>query len=70
MSTPGPDLNSDDSQEAPNIEHNGADKPSPAPASTAQTEKSEMPKQGAGAKLKAGWASLDIDIPTFLMMLK
>jgi hypothetical protein len=70
MNTTGTDLNTANSREAPQNVHSGVEKPAPRPVPTVQVKEREKPKHGVGAKLKASWANLGIDIPTFLMMLK
>jgi hypothetical protein len=65
-----PDPNTVSSKEALPSEHGSTDKPSPAPAPASNMKDHEQPKNGAGTRLKGLWKSLDIDVPTVLMMLK
>jgi hypothetical protein len=68
--TMAPDPHAVNAQEATANGHNDDDKPSTEPTAASKAKEQEKSKNGAGAKLKAFWASLGIDVPTFLMMLK
>jgi hypothetical protein len=72
MSTTAADPHTVNSQEAFPSGDDSVDKssPSPAPAPADHVKGDDKPKNGVGAKLKSGWASLDVDIPTCVMMLK
>jgi hypothetical protein len=67
MTTPAPDLDPAKPREASPDTQNGHAKPL---ALDVQAAVPETPKNGVGAKIKAWWASLDVDLPTALMMLK